>query len=106
MCHHRFYGDGHSGKGQVPESRIGTVYISALLLTDQYNLKDIDAYSLEVSSLNAELVICGPTCKGKKVYAWTADTEKSIDAILYIQADGIVMTTSLWPFPLSGGGQK
>ena len=76
-------------KAKSLNPRIGTVYISALLLTDQYNLKDIDAYSLEVSSLNAELVYQAHL-QGKKVYAWTADTEKSIDAILYIQADGIV----------------
>lgn len=64
-------------KAKSLNPRIGTVYISALLLTDQYNLKDIDAYSLEVSSLNAELVYQAHL-QGKKVYAWTADTENPL----------------------------
>ena len=66
-----------------------TVYISMLLLTDQYDLKDIDAYSVETGSLSVGMVYQAHF-QGKKVYAWTANTESSIDSILYNHADGIV----------------
>ena len=66
-----------------------TVYISMLLLTDQYDLKDIDAYSVETGSLSVGMVYQAHF-QGKKVYAWTANTESSIDSILYNDADGVV----------------
>lgn len=74
-------------KTQAPE--MGTVYITALLLTGRYDLKGIDAYSVETSSLSAELVYQAHL-QGKKVYAWTANTEQSIRAVLYSDADGVV----------------
>lgn len=68
---------------------IKTVYISVLLLSRQYDLDYLDAYSIETTSLSAGLV--GQAhYQNKQVYAWTANSERSIQKILRSRADGLV----------------
>lgn len=71
-----------------------TVYISVLLFSDQYSLKDIDAYSVETTSLTTELVVKA-NFQGKQVYAWTANSEETMDKILRCGADGLVTDNPL-----------
>ena len=71
------------------EPDMQTVYISVLLLTQGQALKEIDAYSVETTSLSAELVYQAHL-QGKQVYAWTAYSERSINKILRCHTDGLV----------------
>lgn len=66
-----------------------TAYVTALLLTDNYDLKNIDGYSVETTNISYTMV-AQAHLQGKKVYAWTANSERTINAILSSQADGIV----------------
>lgn len=79
-------------KKQNPE--IPTVYITVLLFSGNYNLKDLDAYSVETTSLTSGLVLQAHL-QDKKVYAWTANSEDTIDKILRCGADGIVTDNPL-----------
>lgn len=74
-------------KELAPE--IETVYITALLVSDYDELDFVDGYSVETGSLTREMVIKAQT-DGKKIYAWTANREKSIKKILRTGADGLV----------------
>ena len=74
-------------KKLAPEIR--TVYITALLYSDLYDLDYADGYSVETTSLTSVMLIQAHL-EGKKVYAWTANKEKNIKKILRIGADGLV----------------
>lgn len=71
------------------EPSMKTVYISAVLLTQGYGLKEIDAYSVETTALSADLVNQAHL-QGKQVYAWTANSERTINKILRCGADGLI----------------
>lgn len=66
-----------------------TVYISVLLLTDHYDLQELDAYSVETTVLSSGMVIQAHL-QGKQVYAWTANSTDTIRKILRCGADGVV----------------
>lgn len=66
-----------------------TVLISVLLLSETYDLKEIDAYSVETASLTAGLVVQAHL-QGKQVYGWTANSEENMDKLLRCGADGLV----------------
>lgn len=68
---------------------IRTAYISVALLSRQYDLQDIDAYSVESTSLTPDMVIQAHL-QGKQVFAWTANSERTMYKILRCHADGIV----------------
>lgn len=73
---------------------IPTVYISVLLLSQGYDLENVDGYSIETSSLTTELV-WRAHMQGKKVYGWTANSEKTIRQLLSIGLDGVVTDNPL-----------
>lgn len=73
---------------------IPTVYISFLLFTEDYDLKDLDAYSVETTSLTYGLVVQAHL-QGKQVYAWTANSEDTINKILRCEADGLITDNPL-----------
>lgn len=66
-----------------------TAYVTAILLTDNYDLKNIDSYSVETTNLSYAMVAQAHMQK-KRVYAWTANTERTIRQILGSQADGLI----------------
>ncbi|QNL43923.1 glycerophosphoryl diester phosphodiesterase membrane domain-containing protein [Oscillibacter hominis] len=68
---------------------MATVYISAVLLSRAYDLEYVDAYSVETTALTRELVLQA-RYQGKQVFAWTANTERTIRKIIECGADGIV----------------
>ena len=74
-------------KELAPE--IETTYITALLITDDYRLDYVDGYSVETSSLSAGMA-AQVHFQGKKMYAWTANSEDTIEKILRCGADGLV----------------
>lgn len=74
-------------KELAPEIR--TVYITALLYSDLYDLSYVDGYSVETTSLTS-VMLFQAHMEGKKVYAWTANKEKNIEKILRMGADGLV----------------
>lgn len=71
------------------DPEIKTTYISVLLVSKSYDLKQIDSYSVETSFLSRELVYQAHM-QGKKVYGWTASTDENIKKVLSSEADGIV----------------
>lgn len=68
---------------------IETVYITTLLLTDDYNIKYIDGYSIETTFLSSEMV-SRAHFTDKKVYTWTANSEETIKKIILCGADGVI----------------
>ena len=74
-------------KSFAPE--IETVYISAVLLSDLYDLDYIDSYSVETSFATAGM-IASIRANGKKLYVWTANQEVTMKKILRLEADGLV----------------
>lgn len=66
-----------------------TVYISALLISDRYDLQYVDSYSVETTSLTVGMVIQAHA-QGKKIYGWTANSTKSLDKLLRCEVDGLV----------------
>lgn len=79
-------------KASAPE--IQTVLISVLLLTEEYNLKNVDAFSVETTSLSPSMVAQSHLL-GKQVYAWTANSKESINKILNCGADGVITDNPL-----------
>lgn len=66
-----------------------TVYISALLISDRYDLPYVDSYSVETSSLSLETV-ANAHAQNKKIYGWTANSIKTLHKLLRCQVDGLV----------------
>ncbi|MDO4276508.1 MAG: glycerophosphodiester phosphodiesterase family protein [Eubacteriales bacterium] len=81
---------------QVKELKpdIQVTYITVLLVSEQYSLKNIDCYSIETTFLTRELVYQAHA-QGKKVYGWTASNDENIKKILNCEADGIVTDNPL-----------
>lgn len=71
------------------DSNIKTVYITAVLIADKYDLSYIDGYSVETSFLSSEMVYNAHS-QNKKIYAWTANSEDSINKVISTNADGII----------------
>lgn len=74
-------------KQLAPELK--TVYISAVLLTDDYQSEFVDGYSVETTTLSLEMVV-NAHWQNKEVYAWTANSRETIEKILYCRADGLI----------------
>lgn len=79
-------------KQLAPE--IETVYISALLISDRYDLPYVDSYSVETSSLSLETV-ADAHAQHKKIYGWTANSIKTLNKLLRCQVDGLVTDNAL-----------
>lgn len=74
-------------KELAPE--IDTVYITTYLKPDFSELDYVDGYSVETSFLSARIVAEAHS-RGKKVYGWTANTERNMKKILRLGTDGLV----------------
>lgn len=74
-------------KALMPEMQ--TVYICALLVSDRYDLPNVDCYSVETSSLSAGMV-AQIHAEGRMVYGWTANSTKTLAKLLYCEVDGLV----------------
>lgn len=76
-------------KSKKLNPRIKTGYVSALLLADSYDQECIDAYSVETTNLTAEMT-AEAHFHQKLVFAWTANSPRTIKKILARQADGVI----------------
>ena len=77
------------------EPSIETVYITPVLFSDVYDLEYVDGYSVETTSITREM-ISTIHLQGKKIYAWTANSEENIKKILRYQVDGLVTDNTEW----------
>lgn len=68
---------------------MNTVLISVLLLSEDYDLKNIDAYSVETTSLSYGMVVQAHL-QGKQVYGWTVNSEETVNRVLRCGVDGLV----------------
>lgn len=66
-----------------------TVYISMLLITNQYDLEYVDSYSVETTSLSRGMAFQAHL-QGKKLYGWTANSSHSIKKALSCNVDGLI----------------
>lgn len=71
------------------DPRMPTALTTVLLLSREYDLRDLDAYNVETASLSLGLVVQAHL-QGKRVYAWTANSASTMDKILRCRADGLV----------------
>lgn len=69
--------------------KIKTVYITPMLLSDQYNIEFVDSYSIETTTMTKEMVLTMQQ-QNKKVYGWTANSAETIEKTLRCQVDGVV----------------
>lgn len=68
---------------------IDTVYITTYLKSNLSELDYVDGYSVETTFLSARIVAEAHS-RGKKVYGWTANTERNMKKILRLGTDGLV----------------
>lgn len=66
-----------------------TVYISALLITDQYDLNFVDGYSVESTALSRGMTVQAHF-QNKKIYVWTVNSDHSIKKGLECGVDGLI----------------
>ena len=71
------------------EPAVETVYITAVLITSQYDLGYVDGYSVETMFLTPEMA-AQAGFQGKKIYGWTANSEHSIRKVIRCGADGVI----------------
>lgn len=79
-------------KALAPEMK--TALISVLLLSEDYDLDDIDAYSVETTALAYGMVVQAHL-QGKQVYGWTANSEETMNRLLRCGVDGLVTDNPL-----------
>lgn len=69
--------------------KIKTVYITPMLLSDQYNIDYVDSYSIETTAMTKEMVLRMQQ-QNKKVYGWTANSAETVEKTLRCHVDGVV----------------
>ena len=68
---------------------IKTVYVMSVAIGNITDAKYADAFSVEASNVNAELVNLVHS-EGKEIYAWTVNTEESILEMIDMNVDNII----------------
>lgn len=71
------------------DSRIHTVYVMSLAYGDINMLTAADHFSIEASSISEKLVSDVHNA-GKEIYAWTVNTEESINRMIELNVDNII----------------
>lgn len=71
------------------DSRIHTVYVMSLAYGDINMLTASDHFSIEASSISEKLVSDVHNA-GKEIYAWTVNTEESINRMIELNVDNII----------------
>ncbi len=70
-------------------SRIQTVYVMSLAYGDINRLNAADHFSIEASSIT-EKIVSDVHNAGKELYAWTVNTEESINRMIDLNVDNII----------------
>ncbi len=68
---------------------IQTVYVMSFAYGDILSLKAADSFSIEASSITKTLVE-NIHAEGKEIYAWTVNTEESIQKMIQLNVDNII----------------
>lgn len=68
---------------------IKSTYITVLLVSETYDLEQIDQYSIETTFLTRDIVYQAHD-QGKAVFGWTASNDDNIKKVIRSEADGIV----------------
>ena len=71
------------------DERIETVYVMSIAIGEFYNLKYADAFSIKYTYITNE-VVRNIHDKGKKVYAWTIDDDKTLEKMMMLDVDSII----------------
>lgn len=76
-------------KVKAQDSRIQTVYVMSLAYGDINRLAAADHFSVEAASITKKLVADVHNA-GKQIYAWTVNTEESINRMIDLNVDNII----------------
>ena len=71
------------------DENIETVYVMSIAMGDFHNLKYADAFSIKYTYITNE-VVTNIHSKGKKVYAWTIDDDKTLEKMMMLNVDSII----------------
>ena len=71
------------------DKEIKTVYVMSIAIGNITDAKYADAFSVEASNVNPNLVRTVHN-KGKELYAWTVNTEESINKMIDMNVDNII----------------
>ena len=71
------------------DKNIKTVYVMSIAIGNITDAKYADAFSVEASNVNEKLVNSVHN-KGKELYAWTVNTEESINNMIEMNVDNII----------------
>ena len=71
------------------DNNIKTVYVMSIAIGNITDLKYADAFSVEANNVNINLVNKVHT-EGKELYAWTVNTEESINEMINMNVDNII----------------
>ena len=71
------------------DTNIKTVYVTSIAIGNITKLKDADAFSIETTNINKKLVKRIHN-EGKEIYAWTVNTEESINKMIDLNVDNII----------------
>ena len=71
------------------DSNIKTVYVMSIAIGNITDAKYADAFSVEATNVNVNLVNQVHN-KGKQLYAWTVNTEESINEMINMNVDNII----------------
>lgn len=71
------------------DSRIQTVYVMSFAYGDIQKLSAADHFSVEASSIT-EKIVSDVHNAGKEIYAWTVNTEQSIQRMIDLSVDNII----------------
>lgn len=71
------------------DKNIKTVYVMSIAIGNITDAKYADAFSVEASNINEELVN-NVHNNGKELYAWTVNTEESINYMIEMNVDNII----------------
>lgn len=66
-----------------------TIYITAILIAGQFDLANVDGYSVETTSLSIGMALQAHF-QDKKIYGWTANSEYAIKKLISSGVDGII----------------
>lgn len=70
-------------------SRIPTVYVMSIAYGDLNSLSAADHFSIEAASVTEKMVLDVHNA-GKEIYAWTVNTEESINRMIDLNVDNII----------------
>lgn len=75
------------------DPQIKTIYVMSIAMGDFYDLEYADGFSIKYRFINKE-VIRQSHKRGKEVYAWVVDDEKTLEKMMLLNVDSVITNDS------------